>query len=488
ASRARRQGPANRRAQGWYALALLRRTDSDDRGAAEALRRGLTVLDGYRASLGATELRANSGSHGQELASEGLDIAIGSGSPARVLTWAERWRANALRMRAVVPPRDPDLAAGLARLRMVSTALEDALLAGRPVGVLRRQQAQLEQRIRELSRRVGGTGELVAPPGVRALSGQLGPAVLVELVTAAGRLWAVVVRDGRATLHDLGPMDEVLRQVRLYRFALRRLVVMGDSTDARAALAHAAARLDDQLLGPVHHLLADRPLVMVPVAALHAVPWAGLPSCAGRPVTVAPSATVWLRATRQIPPDGVPVLVAGPRLAAADTEVRALADVLPDAVSLTGGRATADAVITALDGAGLAHVAAHGSFRVDNPLFSTLELTDGPLTAYELERLARPPGCVVLSACDSGLSAVRPGDELLGFTAVLLGAGTRTLIASLLPVPADLTTALMLDLHRRMRAGESPAVALVGAQQALLAAGDGPARATAAAFVCLGAG
>jgi CHAT domain-containing protein len=101
---------------------------------------------------------------------------------------------------------------------------------------------------------------------------------------------------------------------------------------------------------------------------------------------------------------------------------------------------------------------------------------------------------VVLSACDSGLSAVRPGDELMGITAVLLGAGARTLIASVLPVPATATTTLMIDLHRRMLAGAGPALALAEAQQALMAdpAGGhragGTAHATAAAFVCFGSG
>ena len=433
-------------------------------------------------------MRAGSGSHGRELAAEGLELASGRRAPAQVLAWAERWRANALRVRAVVPPRDPDLAAGLAELRMVSAALEDALLAGRPVQALRRRQAQLEGRLRELARRVDGTGDLVKPPGVRTLTGQLCGAVLVELLSDAGRLHAVVVRDGRASLHDLGPLDQVRHHVRLHRFGLRRSVLMGDSPAARAAVEQSAAQLDEQLFTPLRARLADRPLVLVPIGELHAVPWSALPSCAGRPVTVAPSATAWLRAARQRPPEGAPVLVAGPRLPAVQAEVGGLAQVLPAARVLTGAQATADAVTAALDGAGLAHVAAHGTFRADNPLFSRLELADGPLTAYELERLPRAPGCVVLSACDVGLSAVRPGDELLGFTSVLLGAGTRSLIASVLPVPADLTTTLMLDLHRGMCAGESPAVALAAAQRTLARDGDDLARATAAAFVCFGAG
>ncbi|MEU9507172.1 CHAT domain-containing tetratricopeptide repeat protein [Micromonospora sp. NPDC048170] len=495
AARAHRRGTAPHRAQGWYALALRRRLDGDLRGAAGALRRGLAVLDGHRASLSATELRAHSGAYGQDLAAEGLDIAVRTGTPAQVLAWAERWRANALRMRAVQPPQDPGLATALAELRMVSTALEDALLAGHPVHTLRRSQGRLEQRIRELARTVDGGvrgvdgGGLVAPPAVRALAAALGHAVLLELVAHGPRLRAVLVRGGRTSLHDLGPLDDALNRARLHRFGLRRLVTTGDSASARAGVAFAAAALDQQLFGPVRRLLGDRPLVIVPIGALHAVPWSGLPTCAGRPVTVAPSATVWLRAAGRVVPAGPPVLVAGPRLPAAETEVRQLGAALPGSRPLTGPGATADAVTAALNGTRLAHIAAHGTFRADNPLFSTLELADGPLTAYELERLTRPPGCVVLSACDSGLSGVRPGDEVMGFTAVLLALGARSLIATVLPVPAGLTTALMLDLHRRMRAGVPPAVALAEAQRAFdTAGGGGAAHATAAAFVCFGAG
>jgi CHAT domain-containing protein len=80
------------------------------------------------------------------------------------------------------------------------------------------------------------------------------------------------------------------------------------------------------------------------------------------------------------------------------------------------------------------------------------------------------------------------GDELMGFAAVLLAQGTRTLIAALLPVPADRTVTLMVDLHRRLRKGQAPASALQQAQAALRATGDPVDVATAAAFVCLGAG
>lgn len=180
------------------------------------------------------------------------------------------------------------------------------------------------------------------------------------------------------------------------------------------------------------------------------------------------------------------MLAAGPRLPAAPAEVEALDT--PDATVFVGADATVDAVTQAIDGARLAHIAAHGRYRADNPLFSALELADGPLTVYDLERLGRPPGCMVLSACDSGLSAVRPGDELMGLTAALLGLGTRALVATVAPVPTEVTTPLMVALHRNLRAGATPAVALAAAQRAYLEDGGDLVYAACAGFVCFGAG
>jgi CHAT domain-containing protein len=89
----------------------------------------------------------------------------------------------------------------------------------------------------------------------------------------------------------------------------------------------------------------------------------------------------------------------------------------------------------------------------------------------------------VLSACDVALSERHPGDELLGLSAALLAAGTRTIIASVVPVPDAAARRLMLAFHRLLAAGASPASALAEAQAGL----RGDQRALAG-FLCLGAG
>ncbi len=179
------------------------------------------------------------------------------------------------------------------------------------------------------------------------------------------------------------------------------------------------------MLGPLGDVLGDRPIVVVPTGSLRSVPWALLPGCVGRPVTVAPSASVWLRAagTRRRRAAGRRVvLVCGPGLEGAKAEIADLATAYPDAVRLEGSEATVERVQAALDGAGIAHIAAHGVLRGDNPLFSALTMSDGPLTAYDLERLSRAPQLVLLPACQSGAGAVLAGDEVMGLTSALFGA------------------------------------------------------------------
>jgi CHAT domain-containing protein len=232
--------------------------------------------------------------------------------------------------------------------------------------------------------------------------------------------------------------------------------------------------------------VAARPLVIVPTGSLHALPWTALPTCAGRSVSVTPSARLWMAAAEGAK-DGVDgpglisgriALVAGPGLDHAEPEIKALSGRYPEATVLIGAAATASATAAALDGAQLAHVATHGRFRSDHPLFSSLEACDGPLYVYDLERLASTPQLLVLSACESALSGVRPGDELMGLASAVFSLGTRTLIASVTPVNDADTRTLMLALHDALNDGRTPAAALTEASE----------RTGIGGFVCFGYG
>ncbi len=500
ASRARRRGPAQLRAQAWHAESLLRLHVGDRKGALAALRAGLGVLRQAQASLGATELRAHAAGHGEQLARLGLQLAIAGGRPDHVLSWAEQWRAEGLRTPPVRPPGDIELASDLAELRRVTYQLEEAASDGRPTADLLGRQAALERLVARRARQARG-GEGPAPPTSRwaldSLRAALGDRALVELIQLDELLWSVTVTDRRLRLRLLGPTHQVIGELGNLRFALRRMVGLRGSPASRAAAAqsalHAAQRLDELLMAPSRGELEDRPLVVVPTGPLHALPWAALTHCGTRAFAVAPSAALWELAERRRPPRAAPLsvaLAAGPGLPGGTEEITDLATLYGDDQPLTGPRADVASVLSALDGTDTAHVAAHGTYRADSPLFSSVRLADGPLTVYDLERLSRPPGLLVLSACDSGVSAVRPGDELMGLSSALLGVGTATVIAGALVVPDRATRPLMVELHRRLVAGDRPAVALAHARSVTEEpALDGPeAFAAAASFLCFGAG
>jgi hypothetical protein len=319
---------------------------------------------------------------------------------------------------------------------------------------------------------------------VDELLAELGDTRLVELIDVDGVLHAVVAGGGRVRRHTVGDRRTAEREVDRARFRLRRLAESPSS--AGPPLEVIGQRLAASLLGTAVADLGDGPVVLVPPGRLQALPWMLLPPLADRPVSVAPSAATWLRARRVVPPsDRRVALVCGPGLPAGAAEMSELTRQYPAATVLAGPGATADRVLQALDGAWLAHLAAHGTFRADSPMFSALRLSDGPLTVYDLERLRRAPYMLVLSSCESGVVQPVGADELLGLTSSLVPLGAASILGSVVPISDRAAAPLMTTLHGHLRAGHPLAAAFALTSQDV---GDEPvAVATARAFVALGA-
>jgi CHAT domain-containing protein len=142
--------------------------------------------------------------------------------------------------------------------------------------------------------------------------------------------------------------------------------------------------------------------------------------------------------------------------------------------------------MSALDGAWLAHIAAHGTFRADSPLFSALRMHDGPLTVYDFEQLDRAPYRLVLPSCDSGVLAPAGANELLGLASSLLPLGTAGIVASVVPLNDYAAVPLMVDLHGYLRKGHTLAEAMRRVR--LDSGADAIQRAAALSLTTLGAG
>jgi CHAT domain-containing protein len=121
------------------------------------------------------------------------------------------------------------------------------------------------------------------------------------------------------------------------------------------------------------------------------------------------------------------------------------------------------------------HLAAHGEFRPDNPLFSGLALADGWLTTLDIFDLRLRASLVTLSACQSGQSQVGGGDELLGLLRAFLYAGAASLVVSLWAVEDQSTAELMGVFYDKLAQGWSKGAALRHAQCQFIADGAGRA-------------
>ena len=482
-------GPVTQRIDGWYTVALARLSTGNAAAASRALAAALAVHDRHRETFAATELLLHSASRVSEVAELGMRLAVAGRSPRRVLDWAERWRSGSLRIRPVQPPSDARLAELLSAFRSTSAEIEQARSAGEPPAALSRRLRVLENHVRQRARLVEGTVAGTRTARTPELLDALQDRVLIEYISLDGRLGAVVLGDNRCSLHWLADTRQVREELDRLRFC-GKVLAGGASpvrtTAAQRSLVAAQERLGTWLLEPLARRVEGRRLVVVPTGDLHALPWALLERVAEHDLVVAPSATVWLSASRVRPASHrSAVVVAGPGLPAADQELAAIASEYAGPIRvLPSDRADVASVLSALDGSSYAHIAAHGALRSDNPLLSSLQMADGPLTVYDLEGLSSAPEVVVLSACESGLSAVRAGDEIMGLAAAFLRLGTRSLVASVVPVADDVARDTMLAFNSARRQGASTSAALVRARQSLA-----PEQRTAAAsFVCFGSG
>jgi hypothetical protein len=491
AARRRRRGPAMSQASGWLGAALLAESKGDSRALFAACRRGLAVMEEHSLSFGASELRAQATAHGAELAALAQRYAARGGKPRLLLSWSERWRATALAVPAVRPTADAELNADLASLRQVTRGLENAQRQGIPAATLRHEQLRLERLVRARALRTRrNPGSARAAVSVGELLDRLGSARLIQIVEIDGALHVLVCGAGRVRHFAAGRIQDAARAADFARFALRRLArsrPVDDPASALAILKASGPALQEALLGPAVGHLGSGPLVIVPPGRLHTVPWALLPALSDRVVSVAPSATSWVRAhTASAPGRQRVVLVRGPGLVSDGAEVEAAARLYDDVVLLSGEDATTAQVLDALDGAWLAHIAAHGSFRADSPLFSSLRMHDGPLTVYDFEQLRRAPHRLILSSCDSAVTAPAGADELLGLVSSLLPLGTAGVIAGVVPLSDYAVVPLMADLHRHLQAGCTFAAALHAVRRTPVT--DQVQQATATALVALGSG
>jgi CHAT domain-containing protein len=134
----------------------------------------------------------------------------------------------------------------------------------------------------------------------------------------------------------------------------------------------------------------------------------------------------------------------------------------------------------------LIHFATHGTFNPRYPIFSSLRLADGELLMSDVTNMgALQSEIVVLSACSSGASKIRSGDELLGLSGAFLRAGAAAVLVNLWKADDDTTPILIEKFYENLVAkGRSKDAALRAAMQSMI--DDGHPRVSWGGFALIG--
>ncbi len=305
-------------------------------------------------------------------------------------------------------------------------------------------------------------------------------AALLEYFNTGETLSVAVVTADALRIVPLGPLSNIARSVCMLQFQLDKPRLGANYLErfGTTLLRHTQAHLKslyDVLIAPVENLLSLEDLVIVPSGLLHTLPFHALFNgqlyLADRfNICYQPSASIFVKTSRMPLQGGRTSLILGvadAKTPFVEEEVKAIAEVMPEARLLFGSSATEEALREYGPRSSFIHIASHGKFRQDSPMFSSIKLATSYLTLYDLYHMNLPVHLLTLSGCVTGLNTVVEGDELLGLTRGLLYAGARSLLLSLWEVDDRSTSEFMKEFYTSLGRQPRKADALRSAMLAL---------------------
>ncbi|MGI8787583.1 MAG: CHAT domain-containing protein [Pyrinomonadaceae bacterium] len=292
---------------------------------------------------------------------------------------------------------------------------------------------------------------------------------LIEYVNFDGVLSAFVVTDEKIYYAaGLAKETEILSLLESLRFQFGALRYGAENlggfiNELKTRADFYLRKLYEKLVAPLEKYIEDRALTIVPVGATHYVPFHALFDGARylietRETIYAPSATVWqflASKPRRKHENALLIGYADERVPLVAREIESLKKIFRPSKSCTGKRASVAAFMKNAPHFDILHLACHGQFRPENPMFSSLHLADGWLTVRDICSQKLNADLVILSACETGLNKIYAGDEILGLARGFLSAGASSLILSLWTVNDAATAKLMKGFYECLEEGKT---------------------------------
>ncbi len=344
-----------------------------------------------------------------------------------------------------------------------------------------------EKKIADLIRRIestkivktGSAFENTSVFDVGELQRQLGEKkILVDFVKFGENFSAFIVSESEISfVENIAAESEILEcleglhfQFGALRFGTRHLKKFLPELKRRAE--HYLGQLYEKLVKPLEDHLAATGLIIVPSGALHYVPFHAL-FRKGKyliedfEITYSPGASVWQKLEAKPAKEFRSALLFGfadEQIPLVDKEIESLRPIFGSSKAFSGNAASFANFNSNAPDFDIVHIACHGQFRPENPMFSSLHLSDGYITVRDLCLRKFSAGLVTLSACETGLNKIFAGDEILGLARGFLSAGASSLVLSLWTVNDEAAAALMKDFYLELQRGKTVSASLRKAQ------------------------
>jgi tetratricopeptide (TPR) repeat protein len=328
---------------------------------------------------------------------------------------------------------------------------------------LKRKLADALVDAREPDGRVLGRGLEGALP-VNDICDALPPnTTVLEYYVCRQSLFACVLDRNRLEIAEVGSLNRIRERFRLLQFQFSKFRLGNDyisrfSEQLCRAIETNLENLYADLIAPIRtHLHCDR-LAVIPHGFLHQLPFHAL-SKHGTPlleefdICFAPSASIlaWLLRKPVSTADQSLVMgVADPLAPQIEQEATTVATALSNPHLFLGEAANLATLRAFAPNSRYIHIAAHGYFHQENPMFSSIRLGDSAVTLMDLYQLKLSAELVALSGCGTGLNVVVGGDELLGLVRGLLQAGAHSMLVSLWDVHDASTTEFMNLFYKNL--------------------------------------
>lgn len=298
--------------------------------------------------------------------------------------------------------------------------------------------------------------------------------MVVEFYSARNMFYVCVVsRDTLKIVPVVGVMD-VREKLRLLQLQLAKFRLGEDYVHRmekwllKATQAH-LEELYALLIAPIRHHLTAEHLVMVPHTFLHYLPFHALSD--GKryliddfTMSYAPSGSIFALCQEKAATEGnretLVLAVPDGRAPYIADEGKFVATAMQPSQLFVGPDATEERLRTLGPESRFIHIATHGYFRQDNPMFSSIRLGTSMLSLFDLYQLQLNAELVTLSGCGTGMNVVVGGDELIGLVRGLLYAGAQTLMVSLWEIHDESTAEFMRDFYTVYRTLPNKAMAL----------------------------